>query len=212
MNYQQKNSFDEPARIIRRAGVPDDDLYIPSSVGDAVSHFFRSRFSKEAFRRFAKKNFPAKGDEAGEKIRKSLRVLAFLVLTGALIYLGIYYVNYRERANQTNDLGLLLEEYSDDMTDAEKASAWNSIKKLYPSVAFPAGMNLRFANLYAINQDTRGMLTIPNTNISTVLMQNEDSDYYLYTDMYGETSRYGQPFIEPTCKISADGNSKNIII
>ncbi|MBQ6117747.1 MAG: class B sortase [Clostridia bacterium] len=91
--------------------------------------------------------------------------------------------------------------------------AWSDIKSKYPSVEFPEGMNIKYAPMYAINQDLVGWLTIPNTNISTELMQSTESgNYYLYKNFYKESSRYGIPFVDAECKIGKDEISKNIII
>ena len=210
MNYQTINSFEEPARIIRRAGAPLETV-TPASIGESIRLSLKRQFSKEGLHRFRVDNIPMKGDGTKEVIRKIVRAIAFVLIVAGLIYYVIYYHNYRERVAQFGELTNIIGEY-EDVPEVKLEKAWTDIKSKYPSVDFPEGMDIKFAPLYAINQDVIGWLTIPNTNISTVLMQSVYSDYYLYKDMYKASSRYGNPFIDTNCKISRDGNSKNIII
>ena len=211
MNYQTINSFDEPARIIRRAGVPEETV-IPASIGEAIRLNFKRKFSADGIRRFRTDNFPVKGDSAKEVIRKIVRAIAFCLIVAGLVYYVIYYHNYREQAALYGDFNDLMIEYA-DVPEVKQDKAWSDIREKYPTVEFPEGMNIKYAPLYAINQDLVGWLSIPNTNISTALLQSDYSeDYYLYKNFYKESSRYGNPFVDTNCKIGKDGTSKNIII
>ena len=210
MNIQNINSFEEPARIIRRAGVPEETV-VPASIGEAMRLSLKSRFSAEGFRRFRRDNIPMKGDKAGEIIRKIVRAVAFLLIVGGLVYYVFYYCNYRKQVALYDDFTDLMIEYA-DVPEVKLEKAWTDIKSKYPSVNFPEGMNIRYAPLYAINQDLVGWLRIPNTNISTALMQSEYSDYYLYKNFYKESSRYGVPFVDTNCRLTPGNTSKNIII
>ena len=85
------------------------------------------------------------------------------------------------------------------MPSAEIDTAWANIKAKYPNVEFPEGMNINFANTYAINSDVVGYLRIAGekTNIGTILLQKKgDDSYYLYRDLYGKKSRYGNPYVK----------------
>lgn len=210
MNYQGINSFEEPARIIRRAGVPEEEV-IPSSIGESIRLSFKRAFSAEGARRFRQENFPVKGDGAKESIRKIVRAIAFCLIVAGLIFYAVYYHNYLQQVKQFGEFTEIINEYT-DVPEVKLEKAWSDIREKYPTVSFPEGMNIKYAPLYAINQDVVGWLTIPNTNISTVLMQSEYSDYYLYKDFYKKSSRYGNPFVDTNCRIGRDGTSKNIII
>ena len=210
MRIQVINSFEEPARIIRRAGVPEETV-VPSSIGEAMRLSLKRKFSAEGIRQFRADNIPMKGDRAGEVIRKIIRAVAFLLIVGGLVYYVFYYCNYRKQVALYDDFTDLMIEYV-DVPEVKLEKAWTDIRSKYPEVSFPEGMDIKYAPLYAINQDVVGWLTIPNTNISTVLLQSEYSDYYLYKDIYRESSRYGNPFVDTNCRIGPDGTSKNIII
>ena len=211
MKYQTINSFDEPARVIRRAGVPEETV-VPASIGEAIRLGFKRRFSAEGFRRFRDDNIPVKGDSAKEVIRKIIRAVAFCLIIFGLVYYVIYYCNYRKQAELYGPMIDIINEYV-NVPEAKQDKAWNDIREKYPTVDFPEGMNIQYAPMYAVNQDLVGWLSIPNTNISTALLQSADSgDYYLYKNFYKESSRYGNPFVDTNCKIGKDGTSKNIII
>ena len=210
MNYQSINSFEEPARIIRRAGAPEE-IVVPATIGESVRLSFKRRFSAEGWRRFREDNIPMKGDGAKEIIRKCVRAVAFVLLMVGLIYYVVYYHNYRRQVASLGEFTDIMIDYV-DVPDTKLEKAWSDVKSKYPSVDFPEGMNIKYAPLYAINQDLVGWLTIPNTNISTELMQSEYDDYYLYKNFYKESSRYGIPFVDTNCKFGKDGTSKNIII
>ena len=210
MKYQTINSFDEPARIYRRAGAPEE-IEVPASIGEAIRLSFKRKFSAEGRRRFRVDNIPMKGDSAKEVVRKLVRAVAFLLIVAGLLYYVYYYHNYRQRVAQFGTLTDIVNEYI-DVPEVKLDKAWSDIKSKYPEVEFPEGMNIKYAPLYAINQDVVGWLSIPNTNISTVLLQSEYDDYYLYKDIFRETSRYGNPFVDTNCRIGPDGTSKNIII
>ena len=211
MKFQTINSFDEPARIIRRAGVPEETV-IPASIGEAMRLSFKRRFSRDGIRQFRTDNLPVKGDNAKEVVRKIIRAIAFCLIVAGLVYYVYYYHNYRKQAALYGEFNDLMIEYV-DVPEVKQEQAWSNIREQYPSVEFPEGMNIKYAPLYAINQDLVGWLSIPNTNISTALLQSEYSgDYYLYKNFYKESSRYGNPFVDSNCKIDRDGTSKNIII
>ena len=210
MKYQTINSFDEPARVIRRAGVIKEQI-MPATFGGELRQSLKRRFSKAGVRLFLTENFPAKGDDGKEIARKIIRAIAFIVLVGCLIFYLQYYHNYLRQVEQYGELTELIID-DNKIPDVKLEEEWNTIRSQYPTVDFPEGMNIRFANLYAINQDVVGYLTIPNTNIKTVILQSEYSDYYLYKNIYRESSRYGNPFVDCDCKITPQGTSKNIII
>lgn len=207
---KNQNSFDEPARIITRADAPEEEE-IPGSFKESVSMFFKRHFSKKAWKQFCRNTFPHKGDSGKEIFRKLVMDISFVLLILALSYIVFYYFSYRGRIDTTTDL-IDQKIDVDELSIPEQKKYWNTIKAKYPDVDFPSDMLLTYAPHYALNQDTGGWLSIPNTNIDTVLMQSDSRDYYLYRNIYKEYSRYGNPYIDYRCKIGKDGLSKNTII
>ncbi len=172
----------------------------------------KTKLSKEGIKMWSHENLPSKGDSAATVIRKSIRIVAFIALIAAIIYLLIYFVNYEKR--RIND-SRIDDEFSQEIDAENLDEMWADIKAKYPDVDFPEGMNIKFANTYAINQDVVGYLKIDGDeiNISTILLQNkENDDYYLYRDLYKQKSRYGNPFVKATSNMGKEGLSHNTII
>lgn len=54
----------------------------------------------------------------------------------------------------------------------------------------------QYMELYQINPDLRGWLTIDGTEIDYPVMQSEDNDYYLEHSFYGKKNKYGCLFVK----------------
>lgn len=208
-----KCNFDEPAKIVPRADAPQETVYA-LTFKEGVSNYFKTHFSKENLMRFIKENIPQKIDSTGEKIRKSIRSTSFVLLVLGLSYFVFYYAGYRERIADFKDWQTKIESIDEDeLFEYEKEQLWDSVKEQYPDVNFPDGMNLKFANLYAVNSDSVGVLNIPEKDMYIPLMQHKTSPtFYLYKDMYGEYNRYGNPYVDYRCNIEEGKLSKNTII
>lgn len=213
MNNNRKNSFDEPAKVIKRSDAPADTVYA-LTFKEAFFNFFRTRFSKERFARFVEESFPHKSDSTREKIRKIVMDVSFVLLVLGISYIIFYYHGYRERIELLKEWEISIDSIdTDKLFDFEIEQLWKNIREQYPDVDFPEGMNLKFASLYAVNQDTAGVLRIPEKEFFTVLMLNRSSpSYYLWKDMFGEYNRYGNPYIDYRCNIEKGNLSKNTII
>ncbi len=184
---------------------------ITKSRGEKFSFFMKTHFSKEGFRKFARRNLPNKDDSGKEKFRKVIMDISFVALVCGIVYLGIYGYNYFERIREVKD-GRDSIEIWDNIPDYELDEAWAKMKAKYPDVEFPEGMSIKFAELYATSSDVVGWLSIPNTKISTVVLQTTNDEYYLYRNIYGKYSRYGNPYAKYDCDMGKTGLSKNTII
>lgn len=85
------------------------------------------------------------------------------------------------------------------------------------TAAYPNGILESLRQVYAINKNVVGRLTIPGTEMDTVVMQGTDNDYYLHRDFYErrtyETSstNYGNIYLDYRC--SNNGTlDKNMVI
>ncbi len=198
--------------IPARAVMSTVDRTVKKSAGERFAFFFKTRFSAESIHRKVKEILPQKGDGGREVARKIVRIISFLALAAAVIYLIVYFVRYETR--KRNDAAID-REMEQTLPADEVDNAWADIKAKYPDVEFPEGMNIKFANTYAINSDVVGYLRIAGekTNIGTILLQSKsDDNYYLYRDMYGKRSRYGNPFVKSTSSMAKSGLSQNTII
>ncbi len=210
---RENKNFDEPARVIKRADAPEVTLY-GLTFREAFTNYFTSRFSKENFRRFVKDSFPQKNDPTGEKIRKIVMDVSFVLLVLGLSYMVFYYFGYRERVEDFGKWEQTIDSYDEEqLFDFEIKQLWENIKEQYPDVDFPEGMMLKFADLYAVNQDAAGALRIPEMDFFSPLLLNRSSpNYYLWKNLYGQYSRYGNPYVDYRCSTEKGSLSKNTII
>lgn len=74
------------------------------------------------------------------------------------------------------------------------------------------GRLLQFKDLLATNEEVKGWLTIPDTNIYYVVMQSgaDDPNYYLHKDISKDYSKAGTLYLDP--RSSVEENSQNFVI
>lgn len=147
--------------------------------------------------KFFKSFLPWKGDGAKEVIRKLIMDISAILV---LICFGFFIDNYIQHQDQLKNQDSL--KVTESQTTDELEAQWAAIKAKYPDVDFPEGMNIKFAELYAANQDMVGYLHIDNTNIDTPVVQNKgdiDSgaeDFYLRHNFYKSSDKYGVAYLD----------------
>ncbi len=74
------------------------------------------------------------------------------------------------------------------------------------------GRLLQFQDLLAMNEDTKGWITIPDTNIDYVVVQSpkEDPEYYLFKGFDREYNKAGTLFLD--ARSSVEKKTKNLVI
>jgi sortase B len=73
------------------------------------------------------------------------------------------------------------------------------------------GRLLTFKDLLTANEDTKGWINFPDTNIDYAVMQRaNDSEYYLTHDFNGEKQKAGCLYLDP--QSSVEDNTKNLVI
>lgn len=72
---------------------------------------------------------------------------------------------------------------------------WAKIKQEYPNVIFPANIQLKYAKLYAENQDFVGYLSADGVGLNLPVVQANDDEEYLKKNFYGQSTKYGCPFV-----------------
>lgn len=144
---------------------------------------------------------------------KNKRRLILLFIRTALLFIMIvclikmgqtYYLSVKhkkELANLRNTLrtaesaaewgGLSRQEYKAEIiSDIPSAETPTDILKQEPEIME------KFKSLYAQNNELIGWLSIPETTIDYPVMQNEDNEYYLHHNFYGEEDKYGCLFVK----------------
>ncbi len=141
---------------------------------------------------------PWKNDPAKEILRKIVMDISAILV---LICFGFFidnYVKHHKQIENTDNLRIT----EADVTEDDLAARWAAIKAKYPDVDFPEGMNIKFAELYATNQDMVGYLHIDNTNIDTPVVQNKGdttsntTSFYLDHNFYKTYDKYGTAYLD----------------
>lgn len=143
---------------------------------------------------------PMRGDSGKEVARKFILIVAiltFLVTAGILIYQMV--INPMMNNKKNDELRDIFYSSTTKETDPETGETKSS---------------RNWDGLLDINSQVVGWVTIPDTNIDYVVMQNEkdtiDYQKYLYHDIYQNWSGYGSVFEDFRSK--GGSSAKNIIL
>ncbi len=150
--------------------------------------------------KFFKTFIPWKGDPAKEVIRKIIMNVSAILVIFCFGYFVDNYIQHKEHIDKKNEMVEMQTETPSDNLEAR----WEAIKLKYPDIEFPDGMNIKYAELYAKNQDLVGWLKVGNTNIDTPVVQHvEDrekdpaaNDFYLKRDFYKQDNKYGNAYLD----------------
>lgn len=140
-----------------------------------------------AVKRKSRGILPKKGDSTAEVVRKMIVIVSALVLIGCLIYFAYSGIMAAQNSNTTSKLSKLMRQ--------DENESWADIHKKYPNVNFPKGMQIKFASLYAQNQDLVGWISIPGLKIDFPVMQDGNDTFYLRHNFNRDYTVYGTPFL-----------------
>lgn len=72
---------------------------------------------------------------------------------------------------------------------------WAQIRAEYPNTIFPPNIQLKYAKLYATNSDFVGYLEAKGAGLSLPVVQTTNDETYLEKNFYGQSTKYGCPFV-----------------
>lgn len=145
--------------------------------------------------RFFKYIFPWKGDGVGEILRKIIFLIALIIFSISLSYIGSYFYQRYQSSKTATEISETY--YGEPST---------------PSVSLPPGYQEKFLSLYSINPEIKGWISIPGTTVDYPVMQTDENNFYMNRDIYGKYDSSGTPFLDYRNIISADEQSDNLII
>lgn len=159
-------------------------------------------------------------------------ILLILVLLWVFFYcawqLYAYFSESRETQGAYNELSDIVQQARPTEDPAAPTFDWSSLERLpdeeviempespYVTVKDPETgtvmvMLPEFEELYAINPDIVGWISIPDTNIDYPVVQRKDAtDHYLYRDFYGNQVARGCIYVREQCDVFAP--SDNVVI
>lgn len=143
--------------------------------------------------RFLSYFIPAKADSVYEKIRKTIFIIASLVLICTTIYLVNYFVEGWSAQDKINSAAEVWE--TDDSMNKNANDEF-----------------IGFEALKKQNSDIRAWIKINGTKINNPVYQTDNNDFYLDHDMDKQKSRYGAIFIDEVARVERDYNSQNIVV
>lgn len=115
-------------------------------------------------------------------ISKIVIVIAGIVFSVCLAYICNYFLDSYLNQKENKDLLSLIGNME--------------VLEDYPNVTYPSEYDPQFASLYAINQDFKGILQIPNTGVNYAVVQSTNNDYYLRRNFYQEYNSHGSIFLD----------------
>lgn len=158
--------------------------------------------TKEKVQEGEKKDKEKKPLSKGEIIRRVVLVVAII----AIVISGGMLLNEWRLARQNDKLeqdasNLIIDEPTTEKDEPEEEveltveQQWAKIKQEYPNVIFPANIQLKYAKLYAQNTDFVGYLSADGVKLNLPVVQTDNDEEYLKKNFYGQSTKYGCPFV-----------------
>lgn len=140
----------------------------------------------------------------------SVSILAIVIASAVLI--KEYALHKKNQELESNVSNLIISDDDDETTTKKNnagdknttkeekttlstAQKWEQIRAEYPNTVFPQNMQYKYAKLYATNNDFVGYLEAKGVNLSLPVVQTDNDDEYLEKNFYGESTKYGCPFV-----------------
>lgn len=141
-----------------------------------------------------------------EKKKSILFTVICVVLCVATIVCSVFavlnFINKPEEKTETTD---------DIQQNVQSYDPYGDLDISYNETDYPDSINPNLKAIYSENEDVVGWLTINGTAIDYPITQDSNNKYYLYNhNAYGESARYGTPFIDFRC--NKFNLSKNTVI
>lgn len=153
-----------------------------------------------------------------------LRTVLLIVFAGIFLVSGYflldYYLDSKAQKDQFSTLAKLMEQAGSAEKQLPQAAATDPATRQplspYVEVTDPETGEIvellpEFAELYTMNNDIVGWITIDGTNINYPVMHAPDStDYYLYKDFEKKYSRHGCIYVREACDVFAPSDNTTI--
>lgn len=137
--------------------------------------------------------------KANRIFRNIAYISSFICLLLSVVYLLKYFVldnnTYQKNALAVQSI------LNNEITTVPGVDPLEEIRKQYPGINFPDGMNPNFAQAYSENNEFAGQVTIDGLYSEEIpfnfaVMQTDNNDKYLTVNIFGENNKYGQPYFD----------------
>lgn len=169
----------EPAEVAADIGVP-----AASAAAAAIADFDEDARNAEFDATYVE---PKKGGVL-KVIRNLIVTLAALAIVACLAILGYHFVQQKMSARQFTQASTLL-------TEGASAKDLKAVQKKYPDITFPEGILPKFGELYALNTDLSGWISVPGTDLNYPVVQTDNDSFYQNHNFTKAVSDLGTPFL-----------------
>ncbi|MBQ8014747.1 MAG: hypothetical protein IJ264_01015 [Clostridia bacterium] len=125
----------------------------------------------------------ASGSDIARKILLAAAIIC-LIISGAVL-INYYVIEPLKESKQASELAALVQTTVADVD----TDPWEEIYQKHPGINFPSGMNPSFSELYAINNDFAGWISIPEMSINYSVFKTDNNDDYLRRYFYGNSTK-----------------------
>lgn len=144
-------------------------------------------------------------------VRIVLIVLCVAVFLVSAFFLGRYLLESLQTRNQFDELAQIKDQATEPSEEDQNVEPTDPAQTPVQDTEDTEQILPEYAQLYAINNDLVGWITIEDTVIDYPVMQRrEEKDYYLYRDFYGAENIHGCIYVREQCDVFAP--SDNVVI
>lgn len=150
-------------------------------------------------------------------VRWVLIGICVAIFLASACFLGKYLTETLKAVNQFDELTQIRDQVIVDVPPEwlepapTEPAATDPTENTEPEEELPPQILPEYAQLYEMNNDMVGWITIEGTKIDYPVMQRkEEKDYYLYRDFYGEDNKHGCIYVREKCDVFAP--SDNVVI
>lgn len=176
---------------MRKQDNDNDSYFEPQQEGlvryqrreEGVARYSPRRRKKGFWQKFTDNFIPLRHDEPREIIRKSVLILAVIILVGSAIYIASYFGESKRNEERTGAFKNL----------------WSSAAEtgsFEVGDSFPKGYLEKFWPLYELNPDVSGWIEIPGTRVAYPVVQTGNNKDYDRVDFDGNKNQHGIPFTD----------------
>lgn len=158
--------------------------------------------------RFVKSVFPVKGDSALEVIRKIIFLIAVIVFIGA----GVMLISTLVQSKEAIDIQQTFQSIIVTTVATTVDEEGNTYTIPPTSEEISQHISEVAEVISEFNEDYVGYLEIPGCNIYEPVVQGDDNDKYLRTNIYGNYNKAGTIFMDYRCSLTNEYTSPNIVI
>lgn len=157
------------------------------------------------------------------KIKQVIRITSALIFIVCAIYIANYYIGRYRYQKKMNNLATLVGKNKEQANETgssknndgdNKEEGTDKPEDSEPNIEKKPEILAEFKELYEINSDLIGWLTIPDTIINYPVVQGGEGDFYLEHDFYKQPDRRGtllldeeSDVLKPTTNLMIHGHN-----